>query len=215
MLTSYALLLSFRHMLKENKVLMLEAREALRGRWGKAIVVYLIYGAIGAVLNFFGLIGTVIQLVIDGPLLIGLSVVSLYFARGQEATTKELFSGFNDFIRALTAYINVAVFTLLWGLLLIVPGIIAAYSYSQTFFILAEDKSIDARQAIRKSKEMMNGNKMKLFLLGLRFAGWLLLSILTLGIGFLWFIPYFNVAMAKFYDDISGKAPEPEPTPSV
>ena len=87
-------------------------------------------------------------------------------------------------------------------LLLIVPGIIAAYSYSMTFYILAEDKSISALDAIRKSKEIMKGNKWKLLCLSFRFFGWMLLAILTLGIGFIWLIPYMSVSFATFYDDI-------------
>jgi len=94
------------------------------------------------------------------------------------------------------------IFTVLWTLLLIIPGIIAAISYSMTFFIMADDDSIDAMAAIDKSKAMMNGYKMKYFRMNLRFLGWSLLCFLTLGIGFLWLIPYMYVSYVKFYDDI-------------
>ena len=57
-------------------------------------------------------------------------------------------------------------------------------------------------EAIDKSKAMMKGYKLKFFYLQLRFLGWALLCILTLGIGFLWLIPYAYVSMAHFYDDI-------------
>jgi uncharacterized membrane protein len=93
-------------------------------------------------------------------------------------------------------------FIVLWLLLLIIPGIIAAISYSMTFYILADDKSIKPMEAIDKSKKMMDGYKWKYFFLCLRFFGWALLCILTLGIGFLWLIPYINVSIAKFYDDV-------------
>ena len=72
----------------------------------------------------------------------------------------------------------------------------------KTFFILAEDSSIQPMEALRKSKQMMDGYKWKLFCLGLRFIGWFLLAILTLGIGFLWLIPYMYISFAKFYEDI-------------
>jgi uncharacterized membrane protein len=87
-------------------------------------------------------------------------------------------------------------------LLLIIPGIIAALSYSMTFFIIADDESIEPMEALKKSKKMMEGYKLKLFYLSIRFFGLALLCILTLGIGFLWLIPYTYVTMAKFYDDI-------------
>ena len=95
-------------------------------------------------------------------------------------------------------------FIILWYLLLIVPGIIAAYSYSMTFYILADDPNISAIDALNKSKSMMDGHKMDLFLMSLSFIGWALLCILTLGIGLLWLIPYMNVSIAKFYQDIKG-----------
>ncbi|HEY4503050.1 MAG TPA: DUF975 family protein [Candidatus Paceibacterota bacterium] len=198
----------------ENAVLMRNAREALTGKWGLAVGGYFIYMAVTILVGAPDDIGPFLSLLIDGPMLIGLSVFSLALSRRQEASISQLFVGFNDFLRALSAYLLMILFILLWALLLIVPGIIAALSYSQTFFILAEDKSIGARDAIRKSKAMMNGNKKKLFFLSLRFFGWFLLCILTLGIGFLWFLPYIQVTMAMFYDDISGRSLPPNTTNS-
>jgi uncharacterized membrane protein len=90
----------------------------------------------------------------------------------------------------------------LWALLLVIPGIIAALGYSMTFYILADDESIKAEDALKKSKLMMEGHKLKLFYLYLRFFLLALLCVLTLGIGFLWLIPFINITMAKFYDDI-------------
>jgi len=95
-----------------------------------------------------------------------------------------------------------SLFILLWSLLLIIPGIIAALSYSMTFYILADDNSIGAMDAINKSKKMMYGYKWKYFCLGLRFLGWAILCILRLGIGFLWLSPYVHVSVTKFYEDI-------------
>lgn len=70
------------------------------------------------------------------------------------------------------------------------------------FYIIADNNSIGAMEAIDKSKAMMDGYKWKYFYFALRFLGWALLCILTLGIGFLWLIPYMQVSMAKFYDDV-------------
>jgi uncharacterized membrane protein len=72
-------------------------------------------------------------------------------------------------------------------------------------FHLADDENISASDALKKSKEMMDGNKMKLFLLSLSFIGWALLSIFTLFIGLLWLIPYIQITMAKFYQDLKGE----------
>ena len=104
----------------------------------------------------------------------------------------------------MLAYILVGIYTILWLLLLIIPGIIAAISYSQTFFILADDNTLRPSEAIDKSKKMMDGYKLKYFYLCLRFLGLALLCVLTLGIGFLWLIPYMYVTCAKFYEDVKG-----------
>ena len=114
----------------------------------------------------------------------------------------QLFSGFDRFGTHLAAYLLQTIFVALWTLLLIVPGIIAALSYAMTYFIIAEDSSISASEAIRKSKKMMKGNKWKLSCLGFRFTGWFLLAMLSFGIGFLWVGPYMYVSYAKFYDDL-------------
>jgi uncharacterized membrane protein len=80
--------------------------------------------------------------------------------------------------------------------------IIAALSYGLAFFLMADNPKIGIMEALKKSKKMMYGHKWKYFCLGLRFLGWILLSILTLGIGLLWVAPYMYVSYAKFYEDV-------------
>lgn len=193
------------NMKTENAVLMKMARESLSGKWGLAIGAFLVYiliiGAIQATTQFYPFVG-ILSLIITGPLALGLAIFSLNISRNRVAQLEQIFKGFNNFGTSLGAYLLMLLFILLWMLLLIIPGIIAALSYSMTFFILADDDSIGAMEAIDKSKKMMDGYKWKYFCLGLRFIGWTLLAILSLGIGFLWLIPYMYVSMAKFYDDI-------------
>lgn len=199
---------------KDNVLLMKEAREALAGRWGLAVGFCFLYMLVLMVARAPHKVGSLLGLIIGGPMLFGLSTFSLAFSRRQEATVSQLFVGFNEFGKTLVAYLLMVLFILLWSLLLVIPGIIAALSYSQTFFILVEDKTISAKDAIKKSKAMMYGNKKKLFFLMLRFFGWFLLSILTFGIGFLWLMPYVQITMAKFYEDISGGMAASNPTPA-
>jgi len=202
-------------MKKENVLLMKEAREALAGKWGLAVGTFFIYILITAILSGFRGTGSVISLIVDGPLMLGMALFSLAIARKKDAKLEQIFEGFKRFGKSLVAYLLVIVFTILWTLLLIVPGIIAAISYSQIFFILVDDETISAGDAMKKSKKMMYGYKWKYFYLGCRFIGWFLLSILTLGIGLLWFLPYLHVTMAKFYDDIKEKPISPDVAPSV
>tara|TARA_B100000787_G_scaffold95521_1_gene70516 strand:+ start:19168 stop:19758 length:591 start_codon:yes stop_codon:yes gene_type:complete len=189
-------------MVKENKKLMAEAIEALSGNWGLAVVTFLVYTIIVTIVQLIPTIGSVILIFIQGPMLIGVAMFSLSLSRKEEARLEQIFDGFQNYGRALGAYLLMVVFILLWMLLLIIPGIIAAIAYSQTFYILAEDDTIDGMGALEKSKQMMDGFKWKYFCLGLRFIGWTLLCVLTFGIGFLWLIPYMQVSKAKFYEDI-------------
>ena len=147
----------------DNAMLMKQAREALDGKWGVAVGGCFLYMLVTTVGGSPKNIGPVLSIFIDGPMLIGLSVFSLTLARRQEANVSQLFVGFNDFLRALVAYLLMILYIFLWAILLVVPGIMAALSYSQTFFILAEDKTISAQDALRKSKAMMEGHKKELF----------------------------------------------------
>ncbi len=178
-----------------NKILMSEARVSLKDKWGLAVGTNVVFFLISS-------IGNEVAIVIGGPMQLGLSIFSLNLARKKKAEFSQLFDGFKDFGNALLAYILMAVFVFLWLLLLIVPGIIAAIAYSQTFFILADNKGLAGNEALKQSKAMMHGHKWRYFCLCLRFTGWFILSILTLGIGFLWLAPYFNVSLANFYDDL-------------
>ena len=72
--------------------------------------------------------------------------------------------------------------------------------YSQVWFIMAEDNEISGNDAIKKSKEMMDGFKMQYFSLALSFIGWILLAMLTCGVGLLWVVPYMQTSYAKFYE---------------
>ena len=166
------------HSQTENKELMAQARASLKGHWGIAIGGFLVYALIVVGIQVIPVLGIIISLVIAGAMMIGINTLNLAIARGENAQISQLFEGFNTFGTALAAYLLQFLFILLWMLLLIIPGIIAAYSYAMTFYILTDDKTIGARDAIAKSKHMMDGNKAKFFFLTLRFFGWILLGML-------------------------------------
>jgi uncharacterized membrane protein len=186
----------------ENRTLMMKALGSLSGKWGLAVGAWAIYMVVTAAINAIPGPGKILSLVISGPFLLGMTIFSLSLSRNHEVRIEHIFEGFKKFSTALGAYLLMVLFIVLWSLLLIVPGIVAAMAYSQVFFLIAEDGSIGPLEAIKKSKEIMNGNKWKYCCLWSRFTGWFILSILTAGIGFLWLAPYMAVAMAKFYDDI-------------
>ena len=97
------------------------------------------------------------------------------------------------------------IFIILWSFLLFIPGIIKAFSYAMTPFILEENPELSANEAIDRSRAMMKGHKFDLFWLLLSFIGWFLLSLLTLGIGGLWLSPYQQTAVAAFYEDVKAE----------
>ena len=115
---------------------------------------------------------------------------------------KDLFSKFDSFGRGFVQRFLRGLYTFLWSLLFIVPGIIKGYSYAMTPFIMAEDPNISPNDAITKSRELMDGHKWDLFWLELTFIGWHLLNILTLGIGTAFLEPYVQTARAAFYREI-------------
>jgi uncharacterized membrane protein len=196
----------------ENSILKNLALESLKNNWGVAIGTYFVFGLIITAISFIPILGFIGSILLTGPLTLGLTMFSLSVSRNQDISFDKLFKGFDNFGTAFLAYLLQVVFVILWSLLLIVPGIIAAISYSMTFFIIADNPGIGANEAIDKSKAMMQGYKMKYFLLALGFIGWGILCILTLGIGFLWLIPYMNISYAKFYEDLKGELSESSAT---
>lgn len=112
------------------------------------------------------------------------------------------------FLRVLLIYIISAIFTTLWSLLFIIPGIIKSYAYSQAYLIykdrsnLSPNEKISSLDCITESKNLMKGHKWRLFVLDLSFIGWGILSILSLGIGLLWLLPYQNATKVAFYEDL-------------
>ncbi|MDV0429891.1 DUF975 family protein [Lactiplantibacillus sp. DA1] len=103
-----------------------------------------------------------------------------------------------------------AMLVFLWSLLLIVPGIIKAYAYTQTFYVYKDMLATTSagrprpryRDAVTRSRQLMKGHKWQLFVLQLSFLGWALLSVLTAGIGQLWLTPYTYGVFANYYDNL-------------
>ena len=179
-------------MLKQNSELRAQAREALRGKWPMAAVAALIYSAIAGGLSSIPFIGWIGSLLVGLPVAYGFAVLMLGVFRGaEEVDLGVLFAGFQQ-----------AVYTFLWSLLLLIPGIIKYYSYGMTDYILKDEPELCNNAAIERSMAMMEGNKMKLFLLDLSFIGWAILCLFTFGLGFFVLQPYMQVARAAFYEDL-------------
>jgi uncharacterized membrane protein len=188
-----------------------KALESLRGKWLTAIIVFVIYMVIIVALSYVPRFGWLASLVMTGPVMLGIYTFFIKLVRGEEVSFNHMFDGFNRFFDALLLYILMSIFVLLWTLLLVIPGIIAGYRYSQAYFILRDNPELKPQEAIQRSKEMMAGHKMRLFILHLSFIGWYILSIITIGIGFLWLFPYAMASIAVFYDDLRKSSISTEP----
>ena len=202
-------------------------RQALSGRWSTAVLGTLLLTALTALpvlfisflfdIDSLGYISDLYTLLISGPLSLGYIMFILAIFRRKNTSPMEIFNGFERFGRALGLFIVMNIFILLWSLLFIIPGIIASYRYALAFYIMADHPEMGILESIEASKRLMWGNKWKLFCLHLSFIGWILLTILTAGIGYFWLLPYITATTVGFYEVANGnlKPHYPKLTPEA
>lgn len=207
--------------LKQNYEYRALARKQLKGKWAMAALVMLIswillhaftnrgYSYVDGHLvptspggiYYFALL---ISFLLSGPINYGIATYFMKISRSTEPLLEDMFGGFKYFVNTFLLNLLKGIFIVLWTMLLFVPGIIAALRYSMAYYIMNDNPGMDAMEAIKQSKEMMKGHKGKLFKLTLSFIGWSILSIFTLGIGYLWVGAYYNTAIVNLYEDLKG-----------
>ena len=201
-------------------ILKNKAKSDIAGKIGILFLITLVISAIsGGVSTLVACIplGSVIVAVVVTPAFaLSLTTVYLGVARGRTPLLEDSFGGFRNFFAAFKVQFFVGLFTFLWSLLFIIPGIIKSISYSMSMYVLSEDPTKPAFDCIDESVEMMEGKKLDYFLLMLSFIGWALLSVLTLGIVGIWAIPYMEATKANFYLQNKKEAPiEESPNAAV
>ena len=151
-----------------------------------------------------GLVGLALSILVFNPLIVGGQRFFLQNSRG-DGDLKYLGAGFkDDWGNVVLVMFLKNLFLILWGLLFIIPGIIKAYSYRMVPYILKEHPELSGTKAITLSRQMMNGHKWDTFVLDLSFLGWILLSVLTVGILTVFYVgPYINATDAELYEAIS------------
>ena len=125
-----------------------------------------------------------------------------YFIKNHDENPElsEIFSSFKgNYLNVVKIMFLMDLKTLLWLLLLIVPGLIKAYEYSMIPYLLAENPNLSASEAFSLSKQMTTGQKMNLFVLDLSFLGWIILGLICCGIGILFVQPYLEATKAEVY----------------
>lgn len=181
----------------------------LNGNWGKAAVVTFVYIALSAVIS------TLESTLWNASLFTYLFIIPVAYSynvlfldnlrTGKELEVKSIFDGFNDYTRVLGTYLLVYIYTILWTLLLIIPGIIKSLSYSMVPLVLKDNPELSFNAAIERSMAMMEGHKWEYFCLILTFIGWFLLLIITAGIASLWVTPYMSATFANYYEAVKAE----------
>lgn len=191
----------------ENSEIRREAKATLSGRWLNPVLCTLVYCVVSAACSSIPVVSCIAPLLVVLPLAYGYEVAFLRHVRGEdvEGLVTRPFEAFKEYGRYLGTSLLVGLFTCLWALLLIVPGIIMGYAYSMTPFIMKDNPELSPMECIKKSKAMMSGYKWKLFCLDFGYIGWLLLCILTFGILALWVTPWIECAHAKFYEELKAR----------
>ena len=161
---------------------------------------------LGTVLGTGILIVIIIQLIVGSVVELGYNLYNIKLIKGDESRgLGTLFEYKNYFGSALGLRLLMGLYILLWTLLFIIPGIVAAYNYAMATYIMAENPDISPSMALERSKQMMNGRKWELFCLHLSFIGWEILAALTMGIGKIALVPYQKAAEAAFYINNEGR----------
>ena len=187
------------------------AKVQISGKIGILFLISLIVGLIIVVISvlqeFVPFVGFIASIITPA---FSLSLIRVYLnvVNGGYPKAGDAFCGFDDFWAAFKVNFLVGLFTFLWSLLFIIPGIIKSFSYSMSLYVLAENKGKPALECINESKAMTEGHKLELFVLGLSFIGWTLLCIITLGIAAIWVGPYMNATFANAYNLLKPAAPE-------
>ncbi|MGB2086114.1 MAG: DUF975 family protein [Flavobacteriaceae bacterium] len=190
-----------------NLSLMREARSAMAPHWGIGVVVtfvYLIF--VGSTTYIFPGLQNLIPFILTGPFTLGFAYFSFAISRGETPEFKQLFEGFQVFVKSFLAYLIYSILCVIGFVLFIIPGFIVVAGFGLTFYVMADHPELSFTECLNESWRLMDGRKLKFIGLTLRFIPWYLLGILCLGVGVLLVIPWHYVAMAKFYEQVKGEA---------
>ena len=189
-----------------------QAKQQLKGKVWWLFLCTLIVSGISMVIGMIPVVGVIATYIVAPALTIGLTMVYLSVTYGEDVQINMLFDGFRGrlFGKSIALFLLLIIYTVLWSLLLVIPGIIKSYSYSMAFCILAENPEMTANEAITESRKIMDGHKWELFVLGLSFILWIFAILFTFGLAAIYVEPYMQLTMVNFYHNIKSQ-PVAEP----
>lgn len=134
-------------------------------------------------------------------LALGYLLYVIRYAREESLDVNDIFYYKKMYIPTFLLFFLIQLFTNLWTLLFIVPGIIASLSYAMSKYIYC-DQELKPLECIKASKKMMKGHKWDYFIFNLSFVGWIILGMFTFGLLYIWLIPYMSTADVLYYDEL-------------
>lgn len=154
-----------------------------------------------------GIVGSIVHALLANPIEVG---GRRFFEKNANDPTTQfntVFEGFQDYGRVLVTMLIRDVFILLWTLLLIIPGAMKAYSYRLVPYLVKDRPELSPMEVLAESEALMRGNRWQAFVMDLSFLGWLLLGVVTLNLGnIFWTNPYMNATDAALYQELTGRA---------
>lgn len=179
------------------------AKQQIKGNIGMLFLISLIIGLItGAASSALGGGAAVVSFLLTPPFTFSTILIYQNLILGTRPEVKDIFKGFKNYVPCISVGFFVSLFTFLWSLLFVIPGIVKSYSYAMSMYILADNPEKSRKECMSESMQMMDGHKMDLFVLDLSFIGWYLLGAITFGIALIWIIPYVNATQVNFYNSI-------------
>ena len=192
--------------MRTNPEIRKDVQTHMQGNWSNLVLIALVFNIIA----FFTASNFPLVLFVYCPLALGLVITMMHFVRRTKSVSVEdLFSAFNAtfYWKSMVLGILVWVYTFLWSLLFLIPGVIKGCSYFLAPYILVDNPELTAEEAICRSMRLMDGHKMQLFLMSLGYFFLVVLSSLLLFIPMLWLVPYYTVAYVKFYEEVKATQP--------
>lgn len=130
----------------------------------------------------------------------GYSNYCLRLSRGTAKGFSDISEALGHTVKLIWLTIVINIYIILWSMLFIIPGIVAAYRYSMAYFAMMNDPNLTVSQALQVSKQITQGHKMELFILDLTFIGWNFLVTMTFGILSIWVMPYMETTKAHAFN---------------
>ena len=190
-----------------------QAKQLLTGKYQNVIIIMLIMGVVSSLFtsgnfsqnaNFGARLLSIISFALSAAFTYAQTKMYIGVTNDENPDIETVvLAGFKEnYVRSLITLLIQTVYIILWTLLFVIPGIIKAYAYSMSFYLLNKNKDLQPSEAITMSKEYTNGYKMDLFMLHLSYIGWYILSLFTFGILLFWVIPKVQTAQTLIFNEI-------------